>query len=47
MISDVSLKYKQTISCKNKNYWIEAMNIELQNLYDNKIMIFKGKFQRE
>jgi len=39
----VPLNYKQATSFKDKNHWIEAMNVELQNLYDNKIMAFKKK----
>ena len=43
MITNIPLNYKQAISCNNKNHWIEAMNVEQQNLYDNKILIFKKK----
>jgi len=30
----------------NKNHLIEAINVELHNLYDNKIMVFKKKIPK-
>ena len=43
MITNILINYKQVISWKDKNYWIEVINEELQNLYDIKIMNFKKK----
>jgi len=30
----------EAINCPNKSYWINAINDELNNLYNNKIMTF-------
>jgi len=34
------LTYKQAITCNDKDQWIKAMNAEINNFYDNKIMTF-------
>ncbi|KAG4102656.1 hypothetical protein H8356DRAFT_1324587 [Neocallimastix lanati (nom. inval.)] len=39
-------KITKRFNSNGKNHWIEAMNAELQNLYHNKIMIFKKKISK-
>jgi len=34
------MTYNEAITCKNKEYWKNAINNELNNLYDNKIMTY-------
>ena len=38
--TNIPLTYNDAITCKNKEYWKNAIKNELNNLYDNKIMTF-------
>ena len=42
-LTESPLTYRQAISRKDKDLWIEAMNSELQNFYDNNTMTFVKK----
>jgi len=37
---NIQLTYNEAINCKNKEYWKNAINNELNNLYDNNIMTY-------
>jgi len=43
---DIPVTYNQAVTCKFKNKWLEAINNELENLYDNKIMTYVKKLPK-
>ena len=40
IITDTPLTYKQAVTCKSKEFWINTIKLELKNFYDNKTMSF-------
>ena len=42
-LTDVPITYKQAINCNDKDQWINAMKLEIDNFYNNRIMVFVRK----